>query len=79
MKLGELGICNVLKCVVEPFVRVSLSDCTGSEEGVHHGSALSALLRAGKKIVFSAKRQRADFVLDGVIVDQQAPVLEQGH
>lgn len=79
MKLGELSVCNMLECVVEPLVRVDLLYGTCSEEGIHHGSAMCALVRAREQVVFPAQCQWPDLVLNGVVVDQQAPVFEQCH
>ena len=79
MELCQLCVCDVLKGMLEPLVMVDALHLAGGEEGIHHSSALSALMGAGKQIVLAPQRQGANLVLDKVVVGQQPAVLEERH
>ena len=79
MELRHLCVCDVLQGMLEPLVRVDALQLASGEEGIHHSSALSALVGASKQIVLAPQSQWADFVLNKVVIDQQPAVFEERH
>ena len=48
--------------VFKPLVRIDALGFTGGKKGIHHGCAVSALVRTCEEVVLAAKRQRADSI-----------------
>ena len=69
---------DTLEDITQPFPGIDPLDLTASEEGIHHGGSLSPLVGTGEQVVLAAQGQRADGVLDEIVVDLQATVVEVG-
>ena len=61
--------------VTEPFAGIDVVGFAGGEEAIHHRSSLCSLIGPSKELVLATQGQRADFVLDLIIIDLNATVV----
>lgn len=79
MELREFGIWYAIQGILEPFVRIDVMLLATSHEAIHHGRSLGCFVASGKEVILTAQGQRADFVFDVIVINEQTPVLENGH
>src|SRR4051795_5581882 len=63
----------------EPGPRIDIIEPTGLDQGVHGGSPMAALVRAGKRPVLAPDRNAADRSLGCVVRQADAPVLQKAR
>src|SRR3954453_22184090 len=63
----------------EPGARIDIIEPTGLDQGVHRGSPMAALVRAGKRPVLAPDRNAADRPFGCVVRQADASVVEKAR
>ena len=74
----HLRVADVLEHMAQPFEGVYLLFPAHGEERIDRRRPLRRIVRAGKQIILPAQRQRPNRILDQVVVDLQAAVIQRG-
>ena len=67
-------LCNIIEDIFQPSDGINSLFLAGPEKGIHHGDALSGIMRACEEVIFSSEGKRTDGVFHQVIVDLQSAV-----